>query len=197
MFLQSKPTQAIIFELKPDLSQISARPQLDLNWIELNWIELNWIELSLTLLLLLSRQRAREASAFIRHRAFRLVGRVCSPCLVFSFSDVLMSCFLNLKRAHSPTDHLHRLARVTLFPLFTPFLCLFFRPPFWQRLNPKAFKMRTPKQLKIIKNWKKRHRNAPTVRTCKKTESGRGQTSEIDNHYNTFSCFSKCPELSK
>ena len=129
----------------------------------------------------------------IRHRAFRLVGRVWSPCLVFWFSDVLMSCFLLLKGTHSPTDVFHRVARV---PLFTPFLCLFFRPPFWQRLNPKALNMRAPKHLKIIKKCKKSHRNAPTVRTCKKTQSGRGQTSEIDNLYNTFSCFPKGP-LSK
>ena len=44
---------------QPDLSQTSAR------------FELNWIELSLTLLLLLSRQRAREASAFIKNNKRR------------------------------------------------------------------------------------------------------------------------------
>ena len=39
----------------------------------------------------------------------------------------LMSCFLLLKGTHSPTDGFPRVARV---PLFTPFLCLFLRPPF-------------------------------------------------------------------
>ena len=68
------------------------------------------------------------------------------------FSDVLMSCFLSLKGAHSPTDGFPCMARS---PLFTLFLCLFFRPPFWQRLSPKALKMRAPKQLKIRKNCKK------------------------------------------
>ena len=79
LFLQSKPTQAIIFELKPDLkpdlSEISARPQLDLNWIEL----------SLTLLLLLSRQRAREASAFIKNNKRRRLWEPLEPVIVRHF----------------------------------------------------------------------------------------------------------------
>ena len=54
-------------------------------------------------------------------------GRVWSPWSVSWFSDVVMSCFLVLKGTHSPTVNLHRLARK---PFFTPFLCLFLRPPF-------------------------------------------------------------------
>ena len=118
-------------------------------------------------------------------------GRVWSTCLVFWSSDVP---FLSFKGTHSPTVGFLRKTRV---PFFTPFLCRFFRPPFLQRLSPKTLKMRAPKQLKIMKKCKKSHRNAPTVRTCKKTESGRVQASGIDNLYNTFSCFPKGPDLSK
>ena len=100
----------------------------------------------------MSEPLALSHESLIRHRAFRLVGRVWSPCLVFWFSDVLMSCFLLLDGTHSPTVGFPCKTHV---PLFTFFLCLFFRPPFWQRLNPKALKMRAPKQLKIIKKCKK------------------------------------------
>ena len=76
-------------------------------------------------------------------------GRVWSTCLVFRKYDVP---FLRLEGTHSPTVGFHRVNRA---PMFTIFLCFFFRPSFWQRLIPKALKIKAPKQLKIIKNWKK------------------------------------------
>ena len=55
-----------------------------------------------------------------------------------------------------------------------------------------------PKQQQIKQIGKpKHHRNAPTAKSCKKAPSGRGQTSEIDNHYNTFNCFPKGSEVTK
>ena len=47
------------------------------------------------------------------------------------------------------------------------------------------------------RNRLKNHpRNAPTAKNYKKAPSGRSQTSEIDNRYNTFSCSPTGPEVS-
>ena len=70
-------------------------------------------------------------------------------CFVFWCSDVFFCCSLRGPQS----DHGFRC--VNRAPLFTPFFCFFVGPPFWQRLNPKALKMRVPKQLKIIKKCKK------------------------------------------
>ena len=45
-----------------------------------------------------------------------------------------------------------------------------------------------------INQLKNHPRNAPTAKSYKKAPSGRSQTSEIDNPYNTFSCFPKGPD---
>ena len=72
------------FELKPDLSQTSARSQPDLSQTSARF-ELNWVELSLTLLLLLSRQRAREAAAFIKNNKRRRLWEPLDPCIIRHF----------------------------------------------------------------------------------------------------------------
>ena len=51
--------------------------------------------------------------------------------------------------------------------------------------------MGAPKQLKITNIWKKHYENAPAIKTCKKTVSGKGQTSEIDDSYTVLKVFSK------
>ena len=74
------------FELKPDLSQTSARPQPDLSQTSARpQLDLNWIDLSLTLLLLLSWQRAREASAFIKNNKRRRLWEPLDPPIVSCF----------------------------------------------------------------------------------------------------------------
>merc|ERR1711966_171060 len=80
---------------------------------------------------------------------------------------------------------------------FYSFFVSFFQTSFWTAIKPKSSQNESSQTAKKYKKLKKSHRDAPTVRTCKKTQSGRGQTSEIDNSYNTFSCFPKGPELSK
>jgi hypothetical protein len=47
------------------------------------------------------------------------------------------------------------------------------------------------KQQKSQKSAKKPNHNAPTVKTCKNTLSGRGQTSKIDDSYTLLAVFSK------
>ena len=49
--------------------------------------------------------------------------------------------------------------------------------------------MGASKHQQITKNIKNNHRNTPTVKTCKKTLSGRGKTSEIDYGYTLFTVF--------
>ena len=61
--------------------------------------------------------------------------------------------------------------------------------------------MGASKRQQITKTAKIHHQNTPTVKTCKKTLSGRGQTSEIDDGYTLFTVFSeaqgshKTPEM--
>ena len=51
--------------------------------------------------------------------------------------------------------------------------------------------MGAPKQVKITQIWKKHTENAPAIKACKKTVSGKGQTSEIDASYTVLKFFSK------
>ena len=61
--------------------------------------------------------------------------------------------------------------------------------------------MGSSKQQEIRKTKKNNNQNASTIKTCKKTLSGRGQTSEIDDGYTLFTVFSeaqgshKTPEM--
>ena len=45
--------------------------------------------------------------------------------------------------------------------------------------------------LESLKSAKTHPQNAPTIKTCKKTLSGRGQTSKIDDSYTLSAVFSK------
>ena len=49
--------------------------------------------------------------------------------------------------------------------------------------------MEASKQLKITKIRKTQHQNAPTIKTCKKTASRRGQTSKFDDSYTVLTVF--------
>ena len=47
------------------------------------------------------------------------------------------------------------------------------------------------KQPQITKFGKTHYQNAPTIKTCKKTVSGKGQASEIKDSYTVLKVFSK------
>ena len=88
--------------------------------------------------------------------------------------------------------------RLKLRSPFTPFFALVFKPPFQCEASLK--KLRTGTQnsntsstsaTKIIIE------RQPQPRAAKRLRLGRGQTSEINNLYNTSSCFPKGPEVSK
>ena len=51
--------------------------------------------------------------------------------------------------------------------------------------------MEASKQLKITKFRKTHYQNAPTIKTCKKTASRRGQTSKFDDSYTVLTVFSE------
>ena len=51
--------------------------------------------------------------------------------------------------------------------------------------------MGSSKQQKIRKNQKNNNQNASTIKTCKKTLSGRGQTTKIEDGYTLFTVFPK------
>ena len=55
----------------------------------------------------------------------------------------------------------------------------------------KNSKWEPPSHPKSQKTAKTQHQNAPTVKTCKKTPSGRGQPSEMHGRYTLFNDFSE------
>ena len=127
----------------------------------------------------------------IRHCAFKQ-ARACFPMsCVFLF-------FLKLNALFSCSSREPRgITRVTRAPLFTPFLHWFSDLIFNTERSLKSSEP-GPKTTTSQKNQQKRHhQDAPTTKTCKKAPSGKSQTSEIDNLYKTFSCFSISPEISK
>ncbi len=83
------------------------------------------------------------------------------------------------------------LSRATSTPFLGNFWYKFSDLIFEQRLVPKGLKMRASKHQKITHNSKTHPQNTPTVKTCKKTLSGRDQTSEIDDNYTLFTVFPK------
>ena len=89
-------------------------------------------------------------------------GRVRSPCLV-----VPLSCSLR-----GPQPLVLRLPESTRGTLFQ-------HPIFNTDLYQKVSKWEPQNSPKSQKSAKTHHQNAPTVKTCKKTLSGRSQTSEI------------------
>ena len=71
-------------------------------------------------------------------------------------------------------------------------VCINFQNMFiYNDLYQKSSKWEPPNHPKSHKTAKTQHQNAPTVKTCKKTPSGRGQPSEIDGRYTLFSVFSE------
>ena len=126
----------------------------------------------------------------IRHRAFRLVGRVWSTWQVFWFSDAWGLVFLSLNGA---TWYYLRYLRSS----FHAFFALVFRPPFQRETILKKLITRNLHSQNNENRQINHHRNAPTAKSCKKASFGRGQNSEINNLYNTFNCFPKGPDLSK
>jgi len=110
-------------------------------------------------------------------------GRVRSHCLL---SAVFCLIFFLLKGLLLPARFFMR------HSFFHAFCIIFSRPIFFQELVPKGLKMGVPKQPKIAKiQQKSRHQNAPVIKAFKKTLSGRGQTSEIDDSYTLFTLFSE------
>ena len=65
-----------------------------------------------------------------------------------------------------------------------PFLLLFvsfFQTSFLTAIKPESSSNESSQTAKNHEKMRKSHRNTPKVRTCKKSQSGKGQTSEIDN----------------
>ena len=83
--------------------------------------------------------------------------------------------------------------------LFCPLVAFFVSELlFLQRLVSKGLKMRASKQPTNHTNLQqKQHQNAHTVQTCKKTPSGRGQTSKIDDSYTVLAVFPKAQGVQK
>jgi hypothetical protein len=76
-------------------------------------------------------------------------------------------------------------------PFFTLFASFFQNPFIYNDWYQKSSKWEPPNGPKSHKTAKTQHQNAPTVKTCKKTPSGRAQPSEIDGRYTLFSDFSE------
>ena len=105
-------------------------------------------------------------------------------------SCFLMSCLSNyliLRDPHLRAPFLPNNLQTPFCSLFASFLSTLFLPGF----TPKGLKMGSSKQQKIRKNQKNNNQNASTIKTCKKTLSGRGQTIKIDDSFTLFTVFSK------
>ena len=104
-------------------------------------------------------------------------------------SEVLFSCFLI--GPPLPHDIFHRSSRKTRAPVFHTFCIIFSKSVYLQRLVPKELKMGASKWPILHKTAKTQHQNAPTVKTCKKTPSGKAQPSEMHGRYTLFNDFSE------
>ena len=82
-------------------------------------------------------------------------------------------------------------------PFFTLFASFFQDPFIYNDWYQKSSKWEPPNAPKSTKTAKSQHQNAPTVKTCKKTPSGRGQTSEIDDSYTLSYIFPKAQRSQK
>ena len=105
-------------------------------------------------------------------------------------SDVLVSLvFKDPPRVDFPC-----VSRVHIFPLFLhSFSDIIFYNDRYQNLS----KLEPQNNVKSDKSAKTHHRNAPTVRTCKKSPSGKGQASKMDDSYTLFIVFSEAPGSQK
>jgi len=103
--------------------------------------------------------------------------------------------FLSSLLKKGPTAPLTVFLAQLMLLFFLLLFCVCFQTSFfWTVIKPKSSQNESSQTAKNYKKLKTCHGNAATVRTCKKNQSGRGQTSEIDNLYNTFSCFPKGPD---
>ena len=114
---------------------------------------------------------------YIRHRAARH-ARACSGHPSGGLkSDVL--------RGPQLQD------RVLLHSMFSSLFTPFFQTCFLPQLVPKGAKLGASKEHKIAQIYKTTpHQNASPISACKKTPSGRGQTSEFDDGYTLSAVFS-------
>ena len=114
-----------------------------------------------------------------------LARQACSSRIAEQ-SDVLLSCSL---RGHTIRGRFYLLTFCSLFASF------FSTPIFYNDWYQKISIWELQNILKSQRTATTHHQNAPTVKTCKKTLSGRGQTSRVATIYNTLSFFFKGPGL--
>ena len=119
---------------------------------------------------------------YIRHRAARH-ARACSSHL--SAVCCLLSDFPSFKG----TNGLHPIlvASLVLHTFFIIFSSLIFCENWCQKVS----KWEPQNNPKSQKSTKTRHQNAPAIKACKKSLSGRGQTSEIDDSCTLLTLFSE------
>ena len=109
-------------------------------------------------------------------------GRVRGLCLL---SAVFCLIFLLLREQ---TDMFRiLLASLVLHTFFIIFSSLIFCENWCQKVSKWA-PQNTPKSQK---STKPRHQTAPAIKACKKSLSGRGQISEIDDPYTLLTLFSE------
>ena len=112
-------------------------------------------------------------------------GRVRSICLL---SVVFCLIFLLLRGPHAPHPFLVALLASPDFHTF----CLFFSNLiFCGNWCQKLSKWDPQNNLKSQKSTKSLHQNASAIKACKKTLSGRGQTSEIEHSSKLLTLFTK------
>ena len=99
-------------------------------------------------------------------------------------SGCLMSCLLSLKSLRGPQPPAWGYSRFPAAPFFST-------PIFNNDWYQKVSKWEPQNNQKSQQSTKTHHRNAPTIKTCKKTLSGRGQTSEIHDRYTLSAVFSE------
>ena len=122
-----------------------------------------------------------QYSNIIRHRAFRHARACLIHLSCFLMFGVLFSCS---EGGPQPRGQFSPRGSRDSCSFLLPSFCMCFQTSFLTTINPKRSQNRDYKTAK--KSWKtakNHHQNAPTIKTCKKTQSGRGQTFEIDDSY--------------
>ena len=118
----------------------------------------------------------------IRHRAARH-ARACSRQL--SAVCCLLSDFPSFKGTFAP--HPFLVASLVLHTFCIIFSSLIFCENWCQKVS----KWEPQNNPKSQKSTKSRHQNASAIKACKKTLSGRGQTSEIEHSSTLLTLFTK------
>ena len=120
-----------------------------------------------------------------------LRSRHARACLVHLSGCLSICCFACLK-GPQPGRNFYPATR------FHSFFALFSELPFLTTYGTKRSQHLSLKTAPNHKNMLKTHpQNTPTVKTCKKTPSGRGQTSKKPIIYYTFACFFQRPRALK